>query len=380
MITLARRMIFGAGGVSKRAVRWWGAALACALFALTPLAHGAKPASKSKPSTTGPSYAERADVRAFIDEMSADQGFDRRELRRIFASAHFQPQIVAAMQRPLLEPPKWYEYAPQFLSAKRVEAGVTFWREHDAVLRRAQDQFGVPPEIVVAIIGVETFYGRNTGRHRVIDALSTLAFDYPRRAAFFRGELKSFLVLSRDAAISATEAKGSFAGAIGLPQFMPGSYRNFAVDFDGDGRVDLWSSADDAIGSVANFLLRHDWQRDQPVLMRAIIDAEHRYAVVRRLDGGITERRTLDAWTADGVTALDAPVDLAPDPVGLLMLEESAVADDASYWIAASNFYVITRYNSSRLYAASVWQLARALREAYATSTGAAPSPVTSSR
>jgi membrane-bound lytic murein transglycosylase B len=366
--------------VSKRAVRCIGAALACALLALSPIAHAGTAASKSRAATAVPSYDRRADVRAFIDQMVAAHGFDRRELGRIFATAHFQPKIVEAMQRPLLEPPKWYEYAPQFLSAKRIDGGVAFWREHEPALLRAQEQFGVPPEIVVAIIGVETFYGRNTGRHRVIDALSTLAFDYPRRAAFFRGELESFLLLSRDAGVPATQAKGSFAGAIGLPQFMPGSYRNFAVDFDGDGRVDLWDSAEDAIGSVANFLLRHDWERDQPVLMRASIDDAHRDAVLRRLDGGISERRALDAWNADGVTALDAPPDLASDPVGLLMLEESGLAGDASYWIAANNFYVITRYNRSRLYAASVWQLSRALREAYASATGASPSPVTSSR
>lgn len=343
--------------------------LACVLLAATPAAYAA-PTSKSKHAApASATYADRADVRAFIEEMHAEHGFDRRALRRIFAAAHFQPQIVAAMQRPLLEPPKWYEYSPQFLSPKRIDGGVAFWREHAATLERAERDFGVPPEIVVAIIGVETFYGRNTGRHRVIDALCTLAFDYPRRASFFRGELKSFLLLTRDAGISPLEAKGSFAGAIGLPQFMPGSYRNFAVDFDDDGHADLWRSADDAIGSVANFLLRHDWQRDQPVLLPATIDNDRREVVLRRLDGGISERRALDAWSADGVTATSVPADLAADPVGLLMLEEGASPDTASYWIAANNFYVLTRYNRSRLYAAAVWHLARALREAYTTTT-----------
>lgn len=334
--------------------------LACAPVAIV---HAAPKAKRSAPT---PTYADRADVRAFIEEMHSEHGFDRRQLRRIFAAARYQPQIVAAMQRPLLEPPKWYEYSPQFLSAQRIDAGVAFWRAHAAALERAEGDFGVPAEIIVAIIGVETFYGRNTGRHRVIDALCTLAFDYPRRASFFRGELKSFLLLTRDSGISPLEAKGSFAGAIGLPQFMPGSYRNFAIDFDDDGRADLWGSADDAIGSVANFLLRHDWQRGQPVLLPAAIDIEHRDAVLRRLDGGISERRALEAWNADGVTMTSAPPDLSPDPVGLLMLEEGATDDAASYWIAANNFYVLTRYNRSRLYAAAVWHLARALRETYA--------------
>ncbi|MEO5700431.1 MAG: lytic murein transglycosylase B [Casimicrobiaceae bacterium] len=312
--------------------------------------------------TPAPTYADRAEVQAFIGEMVDEHGFERAPLRRIFAGARFQPQIVAAMQRPLLEPPKWFAYAPNFLSQSRIDGGVAFWRAHDASLARATQEFGVPAEIIVAIIGVETFYGRNTGRHRVIDALATLAFDYPRRATFFRGELKSFLLLSRDLGVSPLEPKGSFAGAIGLPQFMPGSYRNFAVDFDADGRIDLWGSTDDTIGSVANFLARHDWQRDQPVLLPATIDGARRDAVLRRLDGGMSERRARDAWLADGVMPVESPADLARDPVGLLMLEESET--DASYWIAANNFYVLTRYNRSRLYAAAVWNLARAIRDA----------------
>jgi membrane-bound lytic murein transglycosylase B len=311
-------------------------------------------------------YADRPEVRAFIAEMEAEHGFDGRALRKVFAAARYQPQVVAAMQKPLLEPPKWFEYAPPFLAPARIDGGVAFWREHAAALARAESAYGVPPEIIVAIIGVETFYGRNTGRHRVIDALATLAFDYPRRAKFFRGELESFLVLARDLGLSPLAARGSFAGAIGLPQFMPGSYRNYAVDFDADGRTDLWDSPDDTIGSVANFLLRHDWHRGQPVLLRAEVDGERRDAVLRRLDGGISERRSPEAWAADGVRALDAPADLLPDPVGLLLLEQGNGDGDASYWIAANNFYVLTRYNRSRLYAAAVWHLAQAIRAAHA--------------
>ncbi len=326
--------------------------------AAAPVGH--HPAKHAAPAA--PTYADRADVRAFIAELVSEQGFDAKALRAMFAAARFQPQIVAAMQRPLLEPPKWYEYAPQFLSPARIDGGVAFWDAHADALERAERVYGVPPEIVVAIIGVETFYGRNTGRHRVLDALCTLAFDYPRRASFFRGELKSFLLLARDLGVAPLAAKGSFAGAIGLPQFMPGSYRNFAVDFDADGRADLWSSADDAIGSVANFLARHDWERDQPVLLHAVIEGDERDAVLRRLDGGMSERRSFDAWAIDGVVSLDAPPDLAPDPVGLLMLEEGSGDGGESYWIAANNFYVLTRYNRSRLYASAVWHLANAIK------------------
>ena len=309
-------------------------------------------------------YAQRAEVRAFIDEMVADEGYDRAALTRALAAARHQPRIIEAMQRPLLEPPKWHDYAPPFLSPARVDGGVAYWNAHATVLARAEERFGVPPEIIVAIIGVETYYGRNTGSHRAIDALSTLAFDYPRRAAFFRGELKQFLLLVRDLRIDPTAPRGSFAGALGVPQFMPGSYREFAVDFDGDGRIDLWTSPADVVGSVGSYLALHDWQRGQPVLLRAAIAEDSMPAVQRRLDGGISERRTAEAWAQDGVAAAGAPPDLASDPVALLLLEEKDAdgAESASYWIACQNFYVLTRYNRSRLYAAAVHELATAIR------------------
>jgi membrane-bound lytic murein transglycosylase B len=311
------------------------------------------------------SFVQRTDVGAFIDEMVAQHGFDRAALRRLLAQAKFQPQIVAAMDRPVVAPPKWYEYAPQFLASARVDAGVAFWEANADALTRAEVRYGVPAEIVVAIIGVETFYGRNVGRHRVLDALTTLAFDYPRRAAFFRGELKQFLLLSRELAVSPLVPNGSFAGAMGLPQFMPGSYRNLAIDFDADGRIDLWKSASDAIGSVAHYLARHDWQPGQPVLLPAKLDPAREEMILRRLDGGLAERRALDAWADDGVAAVDAPADLAAEPVGLLLLEErSGDREINRYEIACHNFYVITRYNRSRLYATAVRELAAAIAAA----------------
>ena len=307
------------------------------------------------------SYTEREDVRTFIAEMKKEHGFDERELERWLASARFQPKVVELMSRPILEPPKWFEYSPQFLARARVEAGVAFWSAHGAELARAESETGVPAEVIVAIIGVETYYGRYTGSHRVIDALATLAFDYPRRAAFFRGELKEFLLLAREQNFSPVAAKGSFAGAMGLPQFMPGSYRRYAVDFDGTGRADLFASAGDAIGSVANYLSRHDWQRGQPVLIPARLAPEQHDTIVRRLDGGLSERRLASMWAADGVTPVAWPGVIGPEPLGLLLLEESP--SESSYWIACHNFYVITRYNRSRLYATAVWQLAQELRK-----------------
>jgi membrane-bound lytic murein transglycosylase B len=311
-------------------------------------------------------YAHRADVRVFVDELANEQGFDRRQLLRWFAAAQFQPKIVAAMQRPIVEPPKWFEYAPQFLSAERIDGGVAYFRAHEEELARAEREFGVPAEIIVAIVGVETYYGRNLGGYRVFDALTTLAFDYPRRATFFRGELKSFLRLARDQRISPLAPKGSFAGAMGVPQFMPGSYLHYAVDFDGDGKIDLWTSGADAIGSVANYLARHDWQAGGPVLLPATIDTAQRDTILRKLDGGLSERRSLFAWEDDGVFADALASELPVDSVGLLMLEEPPADGEerASYWIACPNFYSIMRYNRSRLYAAAVFNLAHAVKTA----------------
>jgi membrane-bound lytic murein transglycosylase B len=305
-------------------------------------------------------YAHRADVRAFARETAAETGLSAAAIERVLAAARYQPKIIELMNRPLLAPPKWFEYAPQFLNSERVAAGAAFWDANASTLARAEAQFGVPAEIIVAIIGVETYWGRSVGGYRALDALATLAFDYPRRAPFFRRELQQLLLLAREQGRAPASLQGSFAGAMGLPQFMPGSYRNYAVDFDGDGRIDLWNSAADAIGSVANFLARHDWARDQPVLLTARVDDGARDALMRRLDGGISERRALDAWRKEGVAVEALPAGLAGDPVGILLLEDSA--DAASLYLACNNFYVITRYNKSRLYAAAVWRLADAIK------------------
>ncbi len=347
-------------------------ALATAVIVASAAAPEAAPPRKPQAAPAS-GYERRDDVREFIDELAREHDFSRATLRRWFSDVRYQSKIVEAMQRPLLEPPKWYEYAPQFLSPARIEDGVAFWRAHEAALARADKEFGVPPEIIVAIIGVETFYGRNTGNYRIIDALSTLAFDYPRRATYFRGELREFLLLSRSEGFSPLTPKGSFAGALGVPQFMPGSVRRYAVDFDGDRHIDLWRSDDDAIGSVANYLARHDWLRGQPVWSRATVAASQRDTALSKLDGGISERRPLAAWNADGVASERLPDPMAPEPVGLLALEEApdANGESMSLWIAFPNFYVITRYNKSRLYAAAVTSLAESIRAAR-TSTNSA--------
>ena len=342
---------------------------AIALFALfaAPMAYAAAPQAVAGAAPAPIPYGKRADVRAFADEIAMSTGLPRNQVEQWLASAKFQKKIVAAMDRPLLLPPKWYEYAPPLVAPDRVSGGVAFWRAHESTLARAEAEYGVPPEIIVAILGVETVYGRNTGSYRVLDALATLAFDYPRRAPFFRGELREYLLLARDQRWSPLVPTGSFAGAMGVPQFMPGSYRQFAVDFDGDGHIDLWRSNADVIGSVANYMARHDWLAGQPVVLPARIAADARDAALRKLDGGISERRPLSAWQADGVDAESAPADLAAEPVGLLLLEEPPENGEprASYWIACPNFYVITRYNKSRLYAAAVFSLAQAVKRAH---------------
>ena len=339
------------------------------LFSLlvVPTAQAAETQVNSGAGTAHAPYAARADVRAFAAEIAGSAGLSQKQIERWLAQAKYQPKIVAAMDRPLLLPPKWYEYSPPLLAPDRVRGGVAFWRANAPALARAEAEYGVPAEIVVAILGVETIYGRNTGSYRVIDALATLAFDYPRRAPYFRGELREFLMLAEEQGWSPLRPTGSFAGAMGIPQFMPGSHRQYAVDFDGDGRIDLWRNSTDVIGSVANYLARHDWLAGQPVLLPAHIAPEARDVVLHRLDGGISERRPLAAWASDGVDVENMPADLAADPIGLLLLEEPPENGEprASYWIACPNFYVITRYNKSRLYAASVFALAQAVKTAY---------------
>jgi membrane-bound lytic murein transglycosylase B len=306
-------------------------------------------------------YAQRPDVLAFVERMHREHGFATAELKRLFAQVRYQPQVVAAITRPIVTPPTYDDFAPRFLSGARIDAGAEFWRAHAGALDRASRSFGVPPEVIVAIIGVETYYGRNTGGYRVLDALATLAFDYPRRADFFRGELEQFLLLTREQGISPLVPKGSYAGAIGLPQFMPGSIRAYAIDFDEDGRIDLAGDADDAIGSVAQYLARHGWQPGQPVMTPARIEGDDPDRVLRRFDGGVSERRSVAAWTHDGVTGFTIPGDMTADPVGLVMLETGG---SPTYWLTFENWYALTRYNRSRLYASVVWQLAERLRQA----------------
>ncbi len=313
----------------------------------------AKVTKKMTPPVT-PAYATHPDAQAFIAELVREHGFEAGALSALFAKVRRNDRVIELMDAPLRRPAMWFEYIPRFTTEERVVAGVAFAREHKALLQKAEAKYGVPANIIVSIIGVETFYGRVTGGFSVLDALATLAFDYPRRADFFRGELKSFLLLNRTTPNVALDAKGSYAGAMGLPQFMPGSYRNYAVDFDGDGRTDLWGSAADIIGSVAEYFVRHGWQPGQPVWSELLgIDA----AKLPAIDGGLSLRQPVKSFVENGIPAAQN-VDLASE-ASVLLLEER---DAARYYLAYNNWYVITRYNRSRLYASAVWTLAEEIR------------------
>ncbi len=303
-------------------------------------------------------YGNKPEAVALADELAAEEGFDRDELLALFADAERQQSILDAISRPAEQVKPWYEYRGIFLTDRREKLGREFLEEHRDTLERAEREFGVPAEIIAAVIGVETYYGRNTGSYRVLDALATLAFDYPRRSAFFTSELKNFLILARDQGFDPRKLKGSYAGAMGYGQFMPSSYRSYAVDFDGDGVIDIWDNPVDAIGSVANYFQRHGWVSGGPVVTAASVrgepgeewfvqsrsDLRPRFTVAEFSDAGILPERELPADTL--ATAMQFELE-----------------DGYEYWMGLHNFYVITRYNHSAMYAMSVYQLSRRLAQ-----------------
>lgn len=306
-------------------------------------------------------YRDHPEAVSLREQLVGEQGFERAEVDRWLAAAERQGSILEAIARPAERTRSWAEYRPIFVQQRRIKRGLAFWREHRKALQRAQDEYGVPAPIVVAIIGVETHYGRTTGSYRVLDALATLAFDYPPRADFFRRELVHYFQLMREQGQNPEAFKGSYAGAMGYGQFMPSSYRSYAVDFDGDGFADIWNNPVDAIGSVANYLAQHGWQRGAPVAVRARPLREPDDEAIRwnRLE---PPERSLAQWHKLGLMPIYA---LAEDrPANALRL---AGEHGEEYWLVFENFYVITRYNHSHLYALAVEHLARALKREEAT-------------
>lgn len=282
--------------------------------------------------------------------MATRHGFDRAALLRTFAKVEPLPSVLEAIARPPRARP-WLEYRDGFVNARRIDEGVAFWARHEAALQRAEQQYGVPQAVIVALLGVETHYGRVTGRYRVFDALTHLAFDYPRRAEFFRSELEQFLLLAREQGYDLRTPRGSYAGAIGIPQFMPSSYRRYAVDFNGDGRTDLEGAAEDAIGSVGHYLKVHGWQAGAAVALPArLADPE--------CAGETAQARPLAAWAQMGIVA-EGATGLPPDTAARLL--DYTLPEGKEFWLGLPNFEAITQYNHSDYYAMAVYQLSEAL-------------------
>ena len=308
---------------------------------------------------------QEPEVTAFIEDMVQRHQFNPDALTRLFREVRLKQSILSAMDRPTEAKP-WRDYRPLFVEPQRIAGGVRFWTEHEAVLIRAEAKYGVPAAVIVAIIGVETFYGRNTGSFRVMDALATLAFAYPKRAAYFRSELEQFLLLAREGGFDPLTIKGSYAGAMGISQFMPSSYRQYGVDFDGDGQRDLWRNAQDAIGSVARYLQGYGWQPGAPVVAPTRSVAESGKSLANR---GWNYRIPIKHWAMAGVSTQAAQTE---SEAMLFML---AGAEGQEYWLGYQNFYVITRYNRSYHYAMAVWQLSQALQATRAGQLNAPNTP-----
>jgi membrane-bound lytic murein transglycosylase B len=300
---------------------------------------------------------------AFIDQMVEQHGFSRTEVTRTLYQAQLRKPILEAIARPAEKRLNWTAYRKIFLTPARIDGGVTFWREHAATLERAEAQYGVPPQIIVAILGVETRYGGFTGGHRVLDALHTLGFHYPRRGRFFREQLSHFLRFAREEGIAATYPTGSYAGAMGMPQFMPDSFRVYAVDFDGDGRRDIWENPQDVIGSVANYFVeKGNWRPGEAVAAPASgVTRAHR----AMLDAGA--KPSLDPASVRRAGIESAVLAEAPRKVSVMAFDTDAGQE---HWVGLDNFYAIMRYNPRTKYAMAVYQLSEAIRARYQHNAG----------
>jgi membrane-bound lytic murein transglycosylase B len=326
-----------------------------------------KPAVEADDAGEFASFTQWREVGAFIDDMVARHDYPRAELEGTLSRVRFVDSAIQLMKpAPAGKPKNWAAYRARFVEPVRINAGVSFWNTYAEALQRAEEQFGVPAEIIVGILGVETVYGRNTGNFRVMDAITTLAFAYPdtptrqARMDYFRGELANTLLFARDSGIDPFSLRGSYAGAIGWPQFMPGSIRKYAVDFDGDGKIDLRNSPVDAVGSIANFLLQHGWKRGEPTVFPAKLDPASGSGWEMFLNQGLEAKFRLDEIRAAGVRPEEEPP--ADMLLGLVDLQNGAAPTE--YWLGANNFFAITQYNRSFFYAMSVIELGRAVRAA----------------
>lgn len=293
---------------------------------------------------------DRSSVQEFIDKMVSKHKFERKWMKKLFQDMKPRKKIVKAISNPA-ERKKWFQYKPIFIRKERVLGGIGFKKIHNGTLSRAHKEYGVPPEIITSIIGIETKYGMNTGKFRVIDSLATLAFNYPKRSKFFLGELEHFLLLTREEELDPYKIRGSYAGAMGKPQFISSSYRNYAVDYDGDNKRDLWRSNSDIIGSVANYFKRHKWKANEPIAVKAKVSGNGwKKATLNKLK----PQHTVGDLRLMGIKPTQ-PLD-DNMPANLLVLDTK---NGKEYWITLHNFYVITRYNHSSMYAMAAFQLSQ---------------------
>ena len=307
-------------------------------------------------------FLRRDDVQSYITRISQENDLDSEEVSELLAGVRSQQAIIDSISKPAERTLTWREYRPIFLTQKRIDEGHDFYIEHKDLLEQAEERFGVPASVITAIIGVETFYGTYTGTHRVLEALATLAFDYPPRSEFFTSELTAFIVLSQAQGWDAGSIMGSYAGAMGLPQFIASSYREYAIDFDDDGKRDLFNSDADVIGSVANYLARHGWVAQATIaeqwLPEGGINQAQRALVTESLRPSVAPG-TLRSMDFDTAALKSAE---AQDSLASVMTMNGARAEEL--WVGYSNFYAITRYNHSRLYALAVFQLAEEIQAA----------------
>jgi len=301
-------------------------------------------------------FTNNKKVDAFISDMVKKHRFDKKALQQLFAEAKLYDSILEAISRPAEGKP-WHEYRPIFVTPTRTQGGIAFWKKNADALNRAEEKYGVPKEIIVAIIGVETRYGKHAGRYPVFDALATLAFAYPPRAKFFKSELEHFLLMTREEKIEPKELLGSYAGAMGLPQFISSSFRSYAVDFDGDGKRDLWNNPTDAIGSVANYFRKHRWKTGQPVTHKVQVHGQRHKNLITK---SLKPSHTHDDLLNNGVIL---PGSVDEKLLGKLL--KLKTTSEPEYWVAWNNFYVITRYNRSALYSMAVYQLSQKIKQDY---------------
>ena len=300
-------------------------------------------------------YSDHPKARAFADKMVTEHGFERAYVQQLIDGAVRKQSILDAISRPAEKTKTWGQYRKIFVTETRTRQGREFMKTHAKALARAERDFGVSAAMISAIIGVETRYGRQTGNYRVLDSLATLGFDYPPRSKFFTRQLEAYLLLVREQKFDPTMVKGSYAGAMGYGQFIPSSYRHYAIDFDGDGIADIINNPIDAIGSVANYFKAHGWLPDQPVTYRATVTADHNAYIANR---GLKPKYTVAELQAQGYQS-----SVATDAEQMATAMRLEGDDGIEYWLGLKNFYVITRYNHSQLYAMAVYQLSEKLKQ-----------------